>query len=133
MHTTNYVNTLIEVSEDCPVETGQVPKSPGTVAALQYAFIAEEPYRHTSDEVLVAVAAARQQRPESAWPEVRAELFAKPQACLRSSPLVKTHGWGIHHDDKARVALVARGSAEYARLQSDPMVVKIRGMRSKKA
>jgi hypothetical protein len=133
MHTTNYVNTLIEVSEDCPATTGTVPPKPGTVAALQYELLSSAPYRYTSDELLVAVAALRQGRAEADWPEVMAELFSKPQACLRSSPLVKTYGFGVHHDAESRVALVPRDSVDYRRMQADEAIAKTRGMRSKRA
>jgi len=133
MHTTNYVNTLIEFSEDCPAETGTVPPKSGTVAELQYRFLSEDPYRFTSDQLLAAVTATRQKRREAEWPDVMAELLAKPQACLRSSPLVKTYGWCLHHDGKGRVALVAPQSEDHLRLRADPGVVKTRGMRSKRS
>ena len=133
MHTTNYINTLIEVSEDCPAETGMVPPRPGSIAAIQYRLVSAQPYRFTSDELLTAVAAIRQNRETADWPAVMAELFARPQACLRASPLVKTYGWGVHHDDKGRVALVARDSGLYRQLQADPAIAKTRGMRAKRA
>lgn len=133
MRTTNYFNTLIEVSEDCPVATGAVPPKPGSVAALQYTLLSETPYGLTSDDLLTAVAALRQGRGEADWPEIRAELFSKPQACLRSSPLVKTYGWGLHHDAAGKVALVSCDSADYRRMQANAAIAKTRGMRSKRA
>jgi len=130
MHTTNYFNTLIEVSADCAAGTGVVPQRVGSVAALQYGFLSGAPYRFTSDALLAAVAATRRGLGEAEWPRVGAELFARPQACLRASPLVKSYGWGLHHDAEGRVALVARDSDEYQRLLADTALTKWRGMRS---
>lgn len=133
MHTTNYFNTLIEVSGDCPAKAGKVPGRAGTVALLQYRFLSERPYAFTSDELLAAVAAERQGRDADEWAEVKAELFSRPQACLRASPLVKSFGLGLHHDAEGRVALVDCAGADYQRLLSDETVVKTPGMRSKRA
>ncbi len=133
MHTTNYFNTLIEVSGDCPASSGKVPRRSGTVALLQYRFLSERPYAFTSDELLAAVAAERQGRDADEWDAVRAELFSRPQACLRASPLVKTFGWGLHHDDKGRVALVDSSGLEYRRLVADAGIAKTPGMRSTRA
>lgn len=124
MHSTNYVNTLITVSTDCPVATSTPPAKPGTVAERQFALLSADPYRMTSDELLLAVENDRKGA-------VTAEaFFAKSQACLRASPLVKKHGYGLHHDAEGRVALVAMESDEYARLLADLAVTKRPGMRS---
>lgn len=133
MHTTNYFNTLIEVSGDCPARSGKVPGRVGTVALLQYRFLSERPYAFTSDELLAAVGAERQGRDVDEWEAVRAELFSRPQACLRASPLVKSFGWGLHHDGEGRVTLVDSAGPEYQRLKADPSVTKVPGMRSKRA
>ena len=132
MRTTNYTNTLIEMSADCPAESATVPNKPGTVAALQYELLSDNPYGFTSDELLAAVATIRQKRPISERPAVMAELLSKPQACLRSSPLVKNYGWCLHHDSKGKVALVAPDSDAYRQLHADPGVAKIRGLRARK-
>ena len=63
----------------------------------------------------------------------RAAFFAKPQACLRSSPLVKIYGWGLHHDEKGRVALVGAGTEPYKALLADPQLETVNGMRRKRA
>lgn len=57
-HTTNYINTFIEVAEDCPALIAEVPKQKGeqkTVALLQYELITKHPYKYTSDDVLFQV------------------------------------------------------------------------------
>lgn len=124
MHSTNYRNTLITVATDCPVDVGTPPDRSGTVAAWQFALLSAAPYTMTSDQLLLAVATSRKG-------EIAAEtFFAKPQACLRTSPLVKTYGFGLHHDDQGRVALVAKESPRYAELAADPAVTKRPGMRS---
>lgn len=124
MHTTNYTNTLITVSADCPVAVGTPPAKPGTLAERQYALLRAAPYGMTSDELLLSVECDRKGK-------VTAEsFFARPQACLRASPLVKKHGYGLHHDKAGRVALVPVEGPEYARLMADAAVVKRPGMRS---
>ena len=123
MNTTNYRDTLITVSPDSPVDRSMVPPRPGSVAAVQHALLAGQPYAMTSDDLLHAAHLARGGERD------RAEFFARPQACLRASPLVKQHGWGIHHDGAGRIALIAMESADYTRLIADPAVTKRPGMR----
>lgn len=123
MHTTNYRDTLITASADTPVTAATIPERQGTVAGAQHALLADRPYAMTSDDLLHAAHLAR------GGDKDRATFFAKPQACLRASPLVKQFGWGIHHDGEGRVALVAMESDDYARLLADPEVKKTPGMR----
>ncbi len=136
MGSTNYVGTFIQVADDCPVEAAEQPPVGGkapTVASLQYELISEHPYELTSDDVLFQVHAIRQSIPSDAQPAAREVFFAKDQACLRSSPLGKRYGWGIHHDPEGRVALVPVGSDEYIALTADPAVKQLKAMRSKRA
>jgi len=49
-------------------------------------------------------------------PAARAEFFSKGQPCLRSSPLGKRYGWGVHCDSTGRVALLALESDAYRAL-----------------
>jgi len=123
-HSTNYRNTLITVSDDCPVTTATQPTKEGTIAERQFARLSAAPYAMTSDELLLAVENDRK------GPVTADEFFAKPQACLRASPLVKKHGYGLHHNSESRVALVAVESEDYAQLLADSSVVKRPGMRS---
>jgi len=58
MHSTNYTNTLIEVSPDTKADKGEVPPLKGekkTIANLEYEMISSSPYEYTSDEVKFAV------------------------------------------------------------------------------
>ena len=124
MHSTNYRDTLITVSGDCPVTVATPPARPGTVAERQFALLSAAPYAMTSDELLLAVENERK------GPVTAEAFFARPQACLRASPLVKKNGYGLHHDAEGRVALVALEGADYARLLADPAIAKCPGMRS---
>ena len=133
-HTTNYLSTFIEVSEDCPVDYGVEPPISEnlSIAALHHRLISEQPYGRTSDDVVFETHALRKgiAADDSA---ARAEFFSKGQPCLRSSPLGKRYGWGILHDAEGRVALVPRDSEEYAALAADPSLAHKRAMRSNRA
>jgi hypothetical protein len=62
----------------------------------------------------------------------RQAFFAKPQACLRTSPLAKQYGWGLHHDGDGRVALYGVETGEYRRLASGGASRVIAAVRSRK-
>lgn len=104
MKTTNYADRFITASPDCPVKVGTAPPKPDSVAGLQHALLSAHPYRYTSDDLLFEVEARRKTIPAGRRAAARGAFFEKPRACLRSSPLVKTYGWGLHHDEKGRVA-----------------------------
>lgn len=136
MGSTNYTSTFIQIADDCPVRAAERPPVDGkapTVAALQHALISAHPYQFTSDDVLFEVYATRHAIPAEARGEAREKFFAKGQACLRSSPLGKRYGWGIHHDAHSRIALVPFGSDEYRSLAADSSVKQLKAMRSKRA
>ncbi len=128
MHTTDYRDAFIAVAPDCPAVTAEVPpeREPATVARLQYEMLVDAPYVHTSDDVVHATQGARRGID-------RETFFSTGQACLRSSPLVKRYGWGLHHDAEGRVALLAVESAEYAEHASDEGLRQLAGMRSRRA
>ncbi|SEN88916.1 hypothetical protein SAMN05216436_12436 [bacterium A37T11] len=135
VHTTNYFNTLIEVADDCPLNKAEIPpmKQTGkTVANLHFELLNDSPYKFTSDDVIFSTYAARQDIPEFEWKQERQRFFSKGQACLRSSPLTKRYGWGIHCNEDARVAIYPMESEEYQRLLSDMLLKKVKAMRSKR-
>jgi hypothetical protein len=109
-----------------------IPAKPGSVAALQFDLLSAAPFALTSDDVLWQVACARKGT-DPADATARDAFFAKPQACLRASPLVKTHGWALRHDAQGRVALVDPGTADYAAAVADPGLTKSPGMRNARA
>lgn len=133
-HTTNYRNTFIEVSDDCPAEYGAEPPIAEnlSIAALHYRLIAEHPYARTSDDVLFETHALRKGI-DADDAAAREEFFSKGQPCLRSSPISKRYGWGTHHDAEGRVALYARESDEYTALAADPTLTHKKAMRSSRA
>lgn len=133
VHTTNYFNTLIEVSEDTKATCGKIPVSKGdkkTVAERQYELIAGHPYQMTSDEVLFQVYADRNDVVTSAYEIERARFFAKGQPCLRTSPLTKTYGFGIHANKEGKVALVGMETDDYQAFLDDDSVLKVKAMRN---
>ena len=117
MESVDYIDTFIAVAEDCPATEGTVPptgRGGSSVAARTHELIAAAPYRLTSGDVIFTVYADRAAIPESERPAARREFYSRSQACLRSSPLGKRYGWGIHADGEGRLALVGRETPEYA-------------------
>ena len=136
-HTTNYYNSFIEVAEDCPVEVAEVPqpKKNGekTIAVYQYEMISQNPYQYTSDDVIFEVYAVRKGVADSDKEAERHQFFSKGQPCMRSSPLGKRFGWGVHSDEEGKIALYALESEEYQRLVEDVGIEHTKAMRSKRA
>jgi hypothetical protein len=134
MHTTNYYNTFIEVAEDCPVTEAEAPRQRAeeTVANVHYAMLAGDPYRYTSDDVIFEAHRQKNQISEDAVPAERERFFSKGQACLRSSPLAKRYGWGIHSDSEGKVAICPLGSEEYAIHAKDSALNHLMAMRSRR-
>lgn len=133
MNTTNYYNTFISASEDCPVFESEIPKQKGeneSVALLQFEMISQNPYTFTSDEILFSIHALRNNlSPSEAEKE---KYFSKGQACFRASPLVKRYGWGIHFDENGKMALYSLDSPEYQKLKANPDLSQLKGMRNKR-
>lgn len=135
VHTTNYYNTFIEVAEDYLAQEAKIPLAKGeqkTIAQMQYEMLKDHPYRFTSDDVLFQVYARRKEIPEEEYEEAREIFFSKGQACFRASPLTKSHGFGVHSDDRGRIALYPLESEEYKRFLADPDIRKFKAMRTSK-
>lgn len=129
--TTNYYNTLITIADDSPTTHSIVPDlSKSSVAAEQFQWITDQPYQLTSDDVIFARVAKKQEISDAERASEREAYFQTGRACLRTSPLAKKYGWGIHHDLEGRVALFAVESEEYATLMADDSVTKVKAMRS---
>ena len=136
MHSTNYFNSFIEIAEDCPTTTGEIPPIKGdkkSVANLQFEMIYNHPYEYTSDDILFTVHATRNQIPEAELSQQRQLFFSKGQPCFRASPLTKSYGWGVHSNHEGKIALYSAGSEEYQRFVDDDSVPKKKAMRSKRA
>ena len=125
MHTTNYINTFIEIAEDCITTAGVAPpqKDAKTAAQIEYEILMGNPYQYTSDDVLYQSNGNR--RGIS-----REEFFSKGQPCFRASALCKRYGWGVHSNDQGKVAIYAVGTPDYIRLSKDENIKHIRAMRS---
>jgi len=134
-HTTNYFDTLIEVSDDCKVTAGQIPalkNDQKTIAYRQYELISRNPYKFTSDDVLFQVYADKNDLTESEYKTAREQFFSKGQPCFRASPLIKQFGWGLHCDAKGKIALYGMETKEYQRFIEDSKVKKVKAMRTSK-
>ena len=135
MHTTNYFNTFIEIAEDCPVSSADIPPQKGdekTIATIQFEMIYDNPYKYTSDEIVFNVFAIKNKLSGSLVKTEREAFFSKGQPCLRSSPLAKRYGWGIHFNNEGKVAIYAAESNEYYKLVQDKTTKHIKAMRSTK-
>ena len=126
-NSTNYMDTFIEVAEDCPVSVAEKPpeRVPRTAAQIEYEMLIDNPYKYTSDDVLYESNGNRRGI-------VRADFFAKPQPCFRASALGKKYGWGIHSDKNGKIGIYGVESDEYKRLASDEDMKHLKAMRSSK-
>ena len=139
IHTTNCVDTFIRVAEDCPARSGEEPPLRAgrpTLAGLQYAMIANAPYKYTSDDVIFATSAQGRKLGAKATRSernaARAAFFSRGQACMRASGLGKRYGWGVHADKEGRIAIYAVESNRYQALSHDKKLTQTRAMRSKR-
>lgn len=132
IHTTNYFNAFIEVAEDTKAIAGTIPpaKATKTVAELQYELIAGNPYQYTSDEVIFEVYARRNDLTAAEYPQAKAQFFSKGQSCLRTSPLAKTYGFGIHSDAEGKVAICGMETEAYRQFSADASIKKVKAMKS---
>lgn len=127
---TNYYNTLITISEDSPTRQALIPNlGKSSVASQQFQWISDQPYELTSDDVIFRRVAEKEQIPIAERPSAQEAYFQTGRACLRTSPLAKQYGWGIHADAHGRIALIAAESDEYAALVADETVTKVAAMR----
>lgn len=134
IHTTNYIDTFIEVAEDTKVDCGTKPpiKDKKTVAEMQYDLIANHPYQYTSDDVLFHVYAERNDVILEDYKQEREQFFSKGQPCFRASSLTKNYGFGVHYDSTGRMAIYGMESPEYQKYSADNQVKKLKAMKSNK-
>jgi len=135
MNTTNYLNTFIEVAEDCPVIAAEIPPQKGnekTVANIQFEMISNNPYKFTSDDIIFSVYAIKNNVNKKDLEKERERFFSKGQPCLRSSTLAKRYGWGIHSNAEGKVGVVAVEAGEYKKHLNDKNLKQIKAMRSKR-
>ena len=132
IHSTNYIDTFIEVAEDTKADFGTIPpaKEKKTVAEMQYELIAKNPYKFSSDDIFFQVFADRNDLTKAEYEKAREQFFSKGQPCFRASPLTKTYGFGIHSDSNGKVALVGMATDEYQKFLADEKIKKIKAMKS---
>jgi len=133
-HTTNYVNTFIEVAEDCPVSESQIPseKKEKTLANLQYEILIKNSYQFTSDDLIFKCYMIKNDISDNEKDGEREKFFSKGQPCLRCSALAKRYGFGFYHNEESKVALIPIESREYEKFMKNDSVKKVKAMRSKK-
>lgn len=134
-HSTNYSNTFIEIADDCPATTGEIPPLKGdakSIANMQYDMVSKNPYKFTSDDVFFQVFADRNDMAESEYEQARMQYFSKGQPCFRASPLTKRYGWGVHSDNEGKVAIYGYETDEYKKFVNDKSLAKVKAMKSSK-
>ncbi|WP_173010381.1 DUF6157 family protein [Achromobacter xylosoxidans] len=118
---------------DSTATAGTMPAKANSIAQLQHALLTRHPYHYTSDDLLFEVYAIRNGIAPRDRKPAREAFFARPQACLRASPLVKQFGWGIHHDAESKVAIHGVDSETYRELIARADLKIVAGMRSRRA
>ncbi len=134
-HTTNYQNTFIAVAADCPVQKAEIPpenQNIKSIARLQYELIENHPYQFTSDEALFEIYAIRKTLNNSETEISKQNFFSKGQACMRSSPLCKRYGWGIHFNSEGKMALYGVHTLQYIEFINDQSLKILFAMKTKK-
>ena len=134
VHTTNYLDTFIEVADDTKVNCGTPPpsKDKKTVAEMQYELIFNNPYKYTSDDIFFQIYADRNALPQVEYKQAREQFFSKAQPCFRVSPLTKMCGFGIHSDSNGKIALYGLETKEYQQFLADTKIKKVKAMKSTK-
>jgi len=134
VHSTNYFDTFIEVSDDTKASFGTRPplKANKTVAEIQYHLISDNPYKFTSDDVLFQVFADKNDLTNAEQNQAREQFFSKGQPCLRASPLPKNYGFGVHCNSEGKVALFGMETEQYQQFLADTKIKKVKAMKSKK-
>lgn len=136
MHTTNYINAFIQIADDSPTTTAEIPPLKGenkTAANIQFEMIIDHPYKYTSDDVLFNVFALKNSISKTDLKEEREKFFSKGQPCMRTSALTKRYGWGVHANEEGKIALYGADSDEYKKFIKDKKLQHVKAMRSKKA
>lgn len=86
-------------------------------------------YAYTSDDVIFQIYAEKNNIGKGEWDTARQKFFSKGQPCLRTSPLVKSYGFGIHYDSDGKIALYGMEDGKYQEFVSDLKIKKIKGMK----
>ncbi len=135
----NYINTFIAVSPDTKAKVGSVPIARGgkrSIAQIEHELIANHPYEFTQEEVQFSVyierAGITTAQLDAKRRELWSDFFSRPMACMRTSPLARSYGWGLHFDRDGKVALIPMESPKYRKLSGSRSIEQTRAMRSKR-
>ena len=112
---------------------GEVPPVKGdnkTAANIQFEMVKQHPYTYTSDDVLFAVYAQKNDLTKSELKKAREQFFSKGQPCFRASPLTKRYGWGVHSDENGKIALYGCETEAYKKFSADKKVTVVKAMKS---
>jgi hypothetical protein len=133
LHTTNYTDTFIQIAEDCRANTGEMPpvkEDKKTVANLHFDLLYDHPYEYTSDDVIFGAYAIKNGIRQADMKNAREEFFSKGQPCMRTSPLTKRYGWGVHSNSEGKIAIFACDSAGYKKLVKDKSLKLVKAMKA---
>ncbi|MBC7383795.1 MAG: hypothetical protein H7296_12520 [Bacteroidia bacterium] len=135
IHTTNYIDTFIEIAIDCPTTIGEIPPLKGekkTAANIQFEMLYKNPYKYTSDDILFQVFADKNEIIKSGYMKARELFFSKGQPCFRASPLTKRYGWGVHNSREGKMAIYGAESAAYKQFLKDSTLKVVKAMKASK-
>ena len=134
-----YKNTFIQVAEDCPITSSEIPTLRGkkkSIHLIQYELLTENPYTLTHKDLIFAVHVQRKGISAAELAENKAalwaDLFQKEHPCLRASSLTKRYGWGAHYNEEGKIALFGMDSPEYQQFVQDEATKQLKAMRSKR-
>ncbi len=98
---------------------------------MQYEHIGNNSFKFSFDDILFQVYADRKDLKVSEYKQAREKFFSKGQPCLRTSPLTKTYGYGIHSNCDENIALygIEINDADFIK---DPDIFKVKAMKSGK-
>lgn len=126
-----YTNAFITLAPDCPAAAGTVPRRATSIAGFEHALLTERPYHYTGDDLILNVHRRHKDVGDADLDGFRTFLFAKPHPCMRLSMLPKRWEWGVHYDERGRIALYGAETEGYRRLavRSDLRVMAARPSR----
>jgi hypothetical protein len=75
-----------------------------TIATIQYETIINNPYKYTSDDVIFHTYTVKNKISKKDESKERGNFFSRGQPCMRSSPLTKRYGWGVHSNRDGKIA-----------------------------
>jgi hypothetical protein len=107
-------------------------KGEDTNATIQYQMIKHNPYKYSSDDVIFYCYVVKNNIEKDKEDKVRTLFFSKGQPCMRSSPLTKRYGWGVHYDKDGKIAIFGADSPEYEKFSKDKTLKVIKAMKSSK-